>query len=1067
MGLLFAILSLSIGIPFLLFFIFNEKRKRKDLHDQVASLREKLEDTGIALKSTRYDSRELALTLEAQKRAMNEGAIITITDLAGKAVEVNKAFCQLSGYSHDELIGTNLNLINSDRHPQEFWRELWREVKADRVWQGQIEGRNKNGEAYWLDTSVSPMYHPETGKLYRFFAVSFDISAEKKALKAAEETQKRLSLALESGLMGSWEYRPSKSQFHLDSVSRRLLGLAKSQNPNLEDLLSIISSEGQSKFRQALENNLIRGKRVNELIEVFPGTEQRRFLRIRGRAIEGEDSQDKKAYGIIYDVSREVLVEQNLQETMARAQEAAETKSNFLARMSHEIRTPLNAILGLTELSIQQEPKEKIRSYLEKVQGSGKNLLRIINDILDFSKIEAGKFELENIEFDLEKTFNQVSDLVMHRAHEKNLELVVGLPFELPKILIGDPLRINQILINLISNAIKFTDQGSIVVKVEVLARESHQIKLRFSVSDTGIGLSKEAQSRIFDSFSQADNSTSRRYGGTGLGLVISQNLVELMGGELRVESELGKGSTFFFDLELPVPEGGEIRDYQLASDLKGQKVMICDDNDDARIFLENALHGFGFTVRNTTQGQMCLDYFERYSIEDFSLIILDWKMPDLTGLEVASTLKAKYGKKCPPFLLVTAYNERDLIEAASEVGFSDTLMKPVSFSSLFNSIMVALHREDRIIKDQKDQQEWNLLRSKLRGMQVLLVEDNEINREVARDLLNGFGVACFECVNGQEAVSYLKNPEKRKNLSAVFMDLQMPVMDGYEATRQIRQFLTKSELPIIGLSADALKEVQEKALKVGMQAFVTKPIDSLRLGETLAEIGLPPNRKDRDKSGFKGPVILTEENPELVEQLKKLNPNLIDCSSAIKRLNGKASLWLKLLEKFEKQYLNFEEELNKWDIKTLSEDQLRRLHSLKGSAGNLGLKELFIHTKNLENLAKQELIDEHEWLQKKRRWQKVWREYLVEFNKIRQKPKVNLKGAQGDLASLASSLDELIKLVEDYSPKALNQMELLRLPQHLKSEYNQALEALRNFDFEEALPFLNKLKQNIKSGDS
>jgi signal transduction histidine kinase/DNA-binding response OmpR family regulator len=529
---------------------------------------------------------------------------------------------------------------------------------------------------------------------------------------------------------------------------------------------------------------------------------------------------------------------EDLNEARNEAEDATKAKSEFLANMSHEIRTPMNAIMGMAHLAMKTDLTAKQYDYLKKVDISAKSLLGIINDILDFSKIEAGKMDMESVDFQLEDTLDNISTLVGIKTQEKGLELLFKTDPTVPTALVGDPLRLGQILINLSNNAVKFTDTGEIVVSTELVKKDGAQVTLEFSVQDTGIGMTEKQAAKLFQPFAQADSSTTRKYGGTGLGLTISKRLAEMMDGEIWVESEQGRGSTFSFTANFGL------------SELRGMKVLVVDDNATSRDIFQEMLESFSFEVSVAASGQEGIAELESAGKDKpFELVIMDWKMPDMDGIEASQQIKDhKSLSKIPPIIMVTAYGREEVMQQAEKVGLEGFLLKPVNPSMLFDSIMQAfgeaVPETSRVA--QRHEQEAEALKH-IRGAHVLLVEDNEINQQVATEILEGAGLNVTLATNGQEAV----NAVKENKYDAVLMDVQMPVMDGYTATRTIREWELKatepkdknqdsalspqsSDLPIIAMTAHAMAGDEDKSLQAGMNGHVTKPIDPDQLFATL-----------------------------------------------------------------------------------------------------------------------------------------------------------------------------------------------------------------------------------------
>ncbi len=833
------------------------------------------------------EQKRLENELRIAAESFNSQEAIFITDMNENIIRVNEAFERITGFRADEVIGKNPRIFKSGRHNNSFYKKMRRSLKEHGFWSGQVWNRKKDGSDYVEHVTISLVKDKE-GKPLHYVARFLEISGNQNAL-ITETQQSTLSLLLRISL------EPSDIPYFLEKVLYAVLdnipwlniqdkggiflyektgerttvktGAVRNLGPRHLNTCRKIARKKRNVFRSADHtsgpDSLYPGKENSHnsidayghyCLPVFDHTTllgililylprgyrfnivEQRFLSqisdIIGIGLSRRIGVDNLTRALHQTETTNKQLQRALQQAeklRRKAEQAALAKSQFLATMSHEIRTPMNGILGMTQLILQSDLDDELREYTTAVYNSGETLLSIINDILDFSKIEAGKLGLEEIDFDLGNVLDTLSDIISLKTEEKGLFFSIQLAPGTPMFLKGDPGRLQQILINLTGNAVKFTHEGDVRVEGQLKSESDGDIELIFRVTDTGIGIPKAKQKYLFEEFTQADASTTRKFGGTGLGLAISKKLCALMGGEIGLESSPGQGSTFWFTVKMKKADNPSQFQNLNQISLEDKKAFIVDDHEINRNILIHQLENWGCRTKSFSDPRKALIYLKK-SKEDYDFIILDMQMPGLDGEMLGREINKLPAYRNVPLIMLTSISTRGQLKRLKEAGFRGFLTKPVKLRQLRSCIKQVLPSP----QSATDSGSYSPLTSSISGKknryQLLLVEDNQINQKVALTMLHKLGYSADLAVNGREALDKVQHTD----YNLILMDCQMPVMDGFEATRELISGLRGKTPPIIAMTALAMEGDREKCYAAGMKDYISKPISQSELKNKL-----------------------------------------------------------------------------------------------------------------------------------------------------------------------------------------------------------------------------------------
>ena len=825
----------------------------------------------------------------------------------------------------------------------------------NRLWQSRVSKRDEllasacNEQTSDAKAKPIPALVEQVGAA-RSVQEQFAQSKPEKLAPAADDAEAKYRSIFEHAIEGIFQTTPDGKYIIANPALARMYGYSSP-----EELIAKVGNIAhdvyvdparRTEFAELLRNSDIV---TNFESEIRRADGEAIWISENARAVRSENGELLFYEGSVHETSAHKKAE-NLEQQKEAAEAANRAKSDFLANMSHEIRTPLNGVIGMLDLLIGTEMGKQQQRYAEIARASADLLLNVINDILDFSKIEAGKLELESTDFNIRSVLEDTTEMLMCKAEKKGLELVCHIPPDLPAAVQGDPSRLRQILMNLATNSIKFTDQGQVVIKAEKQAETDESVTVLFTVADTGIGIAKGRLDRLFKSFSQVDASTTRRYGGSGLGLAICRQLVELMHGEIGVESKEGVGSKFWFSI--PLRKASVLAHQPITPDeLHGLRILVVDDHETNREIFYEQLTRWKFEVVVAASGDEALEQLRRGAEQrrPYRLAILDGRMPEMDGFELARRIKMDSHLRDTTLLMLTSVGGTLDSDQMHEMGLAGYMTKPVRQSKLFDAIVTAAMSDHSDSETKSPDLSGASDGSPRRSGHILLAEDNEVNQMVAAEILQRVGFTCEVVDNGHKAVEALLD----KTYDLVLMDCQMPIMDGLTATRAIRERERKQSddqsrrIPIIALTANAVKGDRERCMDAGMDGYISKPINpELLIAEiqNLLQVAnidsddAPQSAEVGEPGGAAGAELQTLEEEA---HMKPVLHSPFDLASLVQRCMGDPDFAVRILEKFAKRAVEDIVKL-KEAVQQLDSDQVsRQAHSLKGAAANLCAEEL------------------------------------------------------------------------------------------------------------------------------
>lgn len=989
---------------------------------------------GVNFDITKLKETEKALKInEGNFRGIFERANcgIVFGDSIGKLLFFNDYFVSLVKYSPQELENMRFTELN---HPDDNVIELslFKEILSQKRETYRISKRFicKDKEIIWVDLAVS-VIRDENSNPINYVAVVVDITEQKKLEQSLQDSKKRFSDIADASGEYIWELDENAQYIFLTNHFKDMLGYTIEESLGKTPFDFMPKEEQQQVSDNFFKEIILKRNSFRGLIHPSLTKDGKKiWQKVNGLPIFDANGKIIGYRGASLDITSEKKAQEELEIAKEQAESANRAKTDFLANMSHEIRTPMNAIIGLGDILEDMIIEKKQKDLLYKINSSSKMLLGIINDILDYSKIEAGKLELECNKFTVEDVLSQLKVLFEQRVSQKDLELYFHLKGKSVGLIYGDELRLTQVLSNLLSNAIKFTNIGNITLKIEFIENiDNEKVTLNFSIEDSGIGMNKEQLNNLFKPFSQADNSITRKYGGTGLGLIISKNIINAMGGNIEVQSKEEVGTKFSFAVDFKVDS---CKKSQSNINYNSEKILIVDDQEISREVLKDMLKRFGYSFDEALDGFEAIKLIQKADSQNtpYDMLVIDWNMPLLNGVKTIEKLQNMYNQKelkskIPTIFMISAYSKTDI--DLENLNINCFISKPVTPSSLFDAIYDA--KGGYIKKPIKQETQKT---PDLSAIHILVMEDNEINQEVLSLMLDKVGISYEIANNGKIGIE--KFLEKQDKFDLILMDIQMPIIGGYEATQKIRE--VNKEIPIIALTAAAMVEDKEKAIQVGMNDHIGKPIDKNELYRSISKL-------------MKRDAVFTKS-------IKISKDTILDLD-ALYDITSSKQLAYKLLEKLKTQLESgeFKDIVN--HIKNNTPQSRALIHSLKGVSGNIKANEIFSITQKIDKKFQQKEVVSEALLQE---LQYSVRRFLEEFNSLNLEAIQNKNIQTLNPKELQILVKETFLLIQDGTLLEQDTIEILYENLQNKIDSKELLQwknFIEQFEFDEAISIMKK----------